>query len=114
VLLPEQVIRSLAGIDRRTLIGKRDYALLLLGLSTVHRAADLSGLRLGDLAWADTEEDEQLCVTISWHIHCSKQSAMVRQEFRPSVAQPLCEWMFARLALGSLEHDFLFLTLRRG
>jgi hypothetical protein len=99
--------RALARIDRRTLIGKRDYALLLLALSADLGAAELSGLRLGDLTCAD----DHLCMTISWRTHDRKQSAKVRHEIGPDVALPLSEWMLARLALGALEHDYVFITL---
>ena len=44
-----QVRARLAAIDRATLAGKRDYALLALALQTGRRLSELAGLRAGDL-----------------------------------------------------------------
>jgi integrase len=100
-------MRTLAGIDRRSVIGKRDYALLLLGLCTGRGPAEISGLTLGDLTWADDQQRG----TIPWHVHGRKQPATVRQEVGLNMALPLCEWILARLALGSPEHDYVFVAL---
>lgn len=44
---------ALQKIDRHTLQGKRDYALLVLGLSTGRRMSELGSLRGGDVAMSD-------------------------------------------------------------
>lgn len=45
----EQVIERLGAIDRSTLQGKRDYALLSIGVTTGRRLAELHNLNLGDV-----------------------------------------------------------------
>lgn len=62
------VRRCLAQIDRRTLAGARDYALLSVGIVTGRRVSELAGLRMGDievtehgrlrLIWQRTKGDE--------------------------------------------------------
>jgi integrase len=48
-LTPEEARAALRAIDRSTLAGLRDYALLRLALSTGRRLAEVAGLRWGDL-----------------------------------------------------------------
>jgi len=48
------VRRSLARIDRATLAGMRDYALLSVALVTGRRVGELAGLRMGDLETTDS------------------------------------------------------------
>jgi len=48
--LPYLEVRArLAAIDRATLVGKRDYALLVVGLQTGRRLSELAGVRYGDM-----------------------------------------------------------------
>jgi integrase len=48
--LPYLEVRArLAAIDRTALVGKRDYALLVLGLQTGRRLSELAGVRYGDM-----------------------------------------------------------------
>lgn len=47
----EQVEQVLAGIDRRSVCGKRDYAMLLLLATYGLRACEVAGLTLDDLDW---------------------------------------------------------------
>jgi len=47
----EQVERVLAGIDRRSASGKRDYAMLLLLATYGLRAAEVASLTLDDIDW---------------------------------------------------------------
>jgi site-specific recombinase XerD len=47
----EQVERVLAGIDRRSVSGKRDYAILLLLATYGLRAAEVAALTLDDIDW---------------------------------------------------------------
>lgn len=47
----EQVEQVLAGIDRRSVCGKRDYAMLLLLSTYGLRACEVAGLALDDLDW---------------------------------------------------------------
>jgi integrase/recombinase XerD len=48
-LPPDEVRRRLAAIDQSTLRGLRDHALLTIALYTGRRAAELAGLRWGDV-----------------------------------------------------------------
>ena len=49
--LPYLEVRArLAAIDRTTLVGKRDYALLVVGLQTGRRLSELAGVRFGDMS----------------------------------------------------------------
>lgn len=47
----EQVLHVLAGVDRRTPTGKRDYAMLLLLVTYGLRAREIAELRLEDIDW---------------------------------------------------------------
>lgn len=51
VLLPEQVQHVLASCDRRSSIGKRDYAALILLARLGLRANEIAMLTLGDIHW---------------------------------------------------------------
>ena len=53
VLRPEDVDRLLKGCDRKTERGLRDYAIMMLLFSTGLRAAELVGLNIDDIHWAD-------------------------------------------------------------
>jgi integrase len=55
-LTPQHVRRGLAAIDRSTLVGQRDYAILSAGLATSRRLAEMAGLRWSDLSIADESE----------------------------------------------------------
>lgn len=52
---PDDVAAILDVIDRRIPRGKRDYAMILLGVVTGLRAADIAKLRLRDIDWQDGE-----------------------------------------------------------
>lgn len=55
----QEVARRLARIERGTLRGKRDYALLVIALTTGRRCAELVGLRMGEVQRGDV-------VTLTW------------------------------------------------
>ncbi|MHB9024734.1 MAG: site-specific integrase [Armatimonadota bacterium] len=54
-ILPETLQKMLAAIDKNTLIGKRDRALLLLGYAGAFRRSELVGLNVADIQWHDDE-----------------------------------------------------------
>jgi site-specific recombinase XerD len=56
-IAPDTIREALQKIDRNTQQGKRDYALLVLGLSTGRRLSELAGLRCGDVVVAGIPED---------------------------------------------------------
>ncbi|MFA7157443.1 MAG: tyrosine-type recombinase/integrase [Bacilli bacterium] len=47
----EEIIKILNTIDRNTSVGKRDYAIILLGITTGLRACDVVSLTLNDINW---------------------------------------------------------------
>jgi site-specific recombinase XerD len=53
VLEEETVERLLAAVDRTTPLGKRDYAMLLLGVRYGLRPCDIRGLRLDAIRWRE-------------------------------------------------------------
>lgn len=58
--VPDALRKLLATLDRSTLAGKRDAALLLLGYATAARVSELSGLDIADVV----ETEDGLLVTI--------------------------------------------------
>lgn len=50
-LTPDQVTRLLSGCDRRTRIGRRDFAILTLLARLGLRCGEVAGLQVGDLDW---------------------------------------------------------------
>ena len=48
---PEETAAVLAQIDRKTQKGKRDYVIMLLGVTLGLRACDIASLKLGDIDW---------------------------------------------------------------
>jgi integrase/recombinase XerD len=53
VVTAQHVRRSLAAIDRSTLVGQRDYAILSVMLATGRRLSEMAGLRWSDLSIVD-------------------------------------------------------------
>lgn len=48
---PEEVSRVLDSIDRSTVVGKRNYAIIMLGVVTGLRAGDVASMKLSDIDW---------------------------------------------------------------
>lgn len=51
ILSRDDINKLLAAIDRKTKVGKRAYAVMLLGSELGLRACDVVGLKLGDIDW---------------------------------------------------------------
>jgi integrase len=51
----EEINKTLDIIDRHTVKGKRDYAIILLGVVSGLRAIDIARLKLDDIDWASGE-----------------------------------------------------------
>jgi integrase/recombinase XerC len=83
----ETVRAALRKIDRTTLKGKRDYALLTLGLSTGRRLSELAGLRCGDVAVAGD------IVTVTFTR--TKGNKTMRDELPRQVGKALLDWLNA-------------------
>ncbi len=86
-------------IDRRTLAGKRDYALLSIALATGRRLAELAALTYGDI-----HIDGQ-AVTLTWP-HC-KGGQIMRDTLPRSIGRALLEYLsaFYGAGLGTLAHN---------
>jgi len=48
---PEEVSRVLDSIDRGTVVGKRNYAIIMLGVVTGLRAGDVASIKFDDINW---------------------------------------------------------------
>lgn len=95
-LSPEDVQARLAAIDRSTLIGARDYALLLLALYTGRRASELAALTWCDIQWSEP-------VTVTWTR--TKGGKVERDVLPPHVARALDEWVTMMRPHGGLVTD---------
>jgi integrase len=90
--IPPTTVRSqLNRINRTTLPGARDYALLLVGLSTGRRASELAGLR-----WRDVQVQAPR-VTLHWTR--TKGGKQLRDTLSAAVSTALLQYL--RLAYGA-------------
>lgn len=76
----EELMRIIAGIDKTSSPGRRDFAILSLAMTTGIRAGDLIRLRLTDIKWAEGE------------LH------IIQQKTRRALALPLLKPVAAALA----------------
>jgi len=53
--LPDEISLVLDSIDRSTILGKRNYAIIMLGIVTGLRAGDVANLKLTDIDWQTGE-----------------------------------------------------------
>lgn len=81
----QTVKAALKSIDRSTVIGKRDYALLVVLFNTGRRVSEVSDLRCGDISIAGDS------VTITWQ-RC-KGGKTMRDIVDPHVAQALIDYL---------------------
>lgn len=81
----KQVSALLAAIDRSTIVGMRDYALLLVGLTTGRRVAELAGLRMEHIQVADG------IVTLHWQR--TKGGKTMRDKLAPTVGNTLLDYL---------------------
>lgn len=96
---PRQIAQCLAAIDRTTLIGKRDYALLSIALSTGRRLSELAALR-----WRDVQiEGERF--TLLWAR--TKGGKTMRDTLAKATSGALLAWLHAHYGaqLGTLPPD---------
>jgi site-specific recombinase XerD len=59
----QEIISLLENIDRKTVMGKRDYAILVLAITTGLRKADIASLQLEDINWVDKSIRKIQCKT---------------------------------------------------
>jgi integrase len=81
----DTIREALQKIDRSTLQGKRDYALLVLGLSTGRRLSELGGLRCGDVVVAGE--------TVTVTFRRTKGGKAMRDELPHPVGKALLDWL---------------------
>jgi site-specific recombinase XerD len=67
----DEIRKLLTAVDRRTLIGKRDYAMMMLAVQTGLRAVDIVKLKRGDIDWrkreiyvSQSKTGEPLCLAL--------------------------------------------------
>lgn len=96
---PTAIKAALGQIDRSTAHGKRDYALLAVGLSTGRRVAELAGLR-----WGDVSTDGK-AVRLTWR-RC-KGGKVMHDTLAQSSAAALLDWLHSHYGaqLGTLASD---------
>lgn len=51
----DDALKVLDSVDRNTMIGKRDYAMMLLAYNTGLRGVDIANLRFNDINWSNNE-----------------------------------------------------------
>lgn len=82
-----EVTSRLAAIDRTTLAGKRDYALLVLALTTGRRLSELAALELRDIAAVKGT------ATVTWRR--TKGGKVMHDQLDPDVSAALRAWIDA-------------------
>lgn len=94
-----QIQAGLHAIDRTTLIGRRDYALLAIALSTGRRLSELV-----NLTWGDVEVDGET-ITLTWH---TKGGKFMRDRLSASVGRALFDYLHAiagpTVSMSPLHH----------
>jgi integrase len=86
--LPYLEVRArLAAIDRTALVGKRDYALLVVGLQTGRRLSELAGVKFGDMSFSGDR------LTIVWR-RC-KGGKTMSDTLPTAVARAVGEYLHA-------------------
>ncbi|MGH2928399.1 MAG: tyrosine-type recombinase/integrase [Solirubrobacteraceae bacterium] len=80
-----EVAGRLAAIDRETLDGMRDYALLVVGLSTGRRLSELASLRWGSIEIAGG------AITVLFH---AKGGKVMRDKLTQPVSDALMRWVY--------------------
>jgi integrase/recombinase XerC len=98
-LTPASVKRGLSSIDRSTLTGKRDYALLSLALSTGRRVSEIANLRYGHV------QREGNKAVIQW-VRCKGNKQMV-DVIEEKTTKALYDYLYAAYGaqFGTLAND---------
>lgn len=91
-LAPDMIEQGLEDIDRRTLQGMRDYALLAVALATGRRASELVGLRGQDVKIAGRRAKE---THITLTFHC-KGNKIMRDRLDEETSVVLLEYLHAQ------------------
>lgn len=96
--IPE-IAAYLTAIDRETLEGQRDYALLSVALTTGRRVSELAGLRWAHLRFVGKK------IIVTW-VHC-KGGKVMTDELKPKTVAALMDYLkeVYKSQLGSLPSD---------
>ncbi len=100
-LTPKEGKHKLAEIDRSTLAGKRDLALLSVGIQTGRRLSELAGLR-----WGDLRQGEGGKLTLNWRR--TKGGKTTSDILTPGISRSVMDWLAAYYTtpkLGTLPKD---------
>ncbi len=89
-IAPATVEAGLDGIDRATQRGRRDYALIAVGLSTGRRASELAGLRGADIKITGNKKTG---IAITLTFHC-KGGKIKRDQLDPEIASAFLDYLY--------------------
>lgn len=99
-LSPKQVKERLSAIDKDTTKGRRDYALLLVALSTGRRLSEIANMQ-----WSDIENPDGHMV-VTWRR--TKGGKVMKDRLSLTVSAALAEWC----AWGGMEeHGYIWKSL---
>lgn len=107
-----EIAQALAAIDRSTLEGLRDYALLSLAVTTGRRSRELASLVWGDIRMGGRGKSMKMLIT--WRR--TKGNKQMRDEIEPRTRAALLAYLHALYGadLGALAHDApVFVSLAR-
>lgn len=94
-IAPDTVEQGLEDIDRQSLPGLRDYAILAVALATGRRASELVGLRAGDVKIAGAgRRGKEKDVRVTLTFHC-KGSKVMRDQLDAETSGVLLEYLHA-------------------
>ena len=82
----DDVTDCLEAIDRATLVGLRDYALVQVAVNTGRRLAELAAMRYGHLAWHGAHK-----ATVTFP--AAKGDKIMRDDLAPTVVSALLAWL---------------------
>jgi site-specific recombinase XerD len=107
-----EIAEALTSIDRSTLEGLRDYALLSLAVTTGRRSRELASLCWGDIRLTGKGKSSKMLIT--WQ-HC-KGNKQMRDEIEPRTQAAILAYLHALHGadLGQLPNDApIFVSLSR-
>lgn len=89
----EEIEESLDDINRRGLLGLRDYAIIAVGLATGRRASEIVGLRGRDVAITPARRGRPELVTLTFHC---KGDKIKRDQLDPDNSAVFLEYLHAQ------------------
>jgi integrase len=110
-LSTEQVRRMVDGLDRSTLAGKRDAAIILLGFAAALRRSEIAALRVADLSWKSEGVVVRIRKSKRDQDGAGAHVGVVRGHGSTDPVAALHDWVNAA---GLDRGDPVFVRLRRG